>query len=275
VLARTAAMGYPAIDAGPLGFLAAPAKLDTELATHDLRLSGVWLALPFPDPQRLSAALPELLSVLDLLDRFDHQALKPVVTLADTGSPARLAEPGRAAVDRPFGLDPAEWASYVNGVERVLEICRERGHEPAFHPHGGTYVEAAWEVDRLLADLDIGLCLDPGHLMIGGAAPLEVLAAWAERINHIHIKDARQAAIAELRERHADMAEHYRCGSEIFCALGRGDANIPEIVQGLIDGGYSGWIVVEQDFVPRSRDDVARASADQEANRQFLRDLGL
>ena len=157
----------------------------------------------------------------------------------------------------------------------MLDVCRRRGHEPTFHQHGGTYVEAGWEVERLLADADVDLCFDPGHLMIGGVTPTEALEAWSGRINHVHMKDARQAVISQLRGRHADMAEHYRCGSDIFCAFGQGDANIRAIVHALVDAGYSGWIVVEQDFVPRSHEDLARASADQEANLRFLRHTGV
>ena len=38
---------------------------------------------------------------------------------------------------------------------------------------------------------------------------------------------------------------------------------------------YAGWVVVEQDFIPESRDTMDRAIADQDANLRFLRSLGL
>jgi hypothetical protein len=39
-------------------------------------------------------------------------------------------------------------------------------------------------------------------------------------------------------------------------------------------GGYSGWIVVEQDALPRDPAAYQEASAHQQQNRQFLRDRG-
>ena len=38
---------------------------------------------------------------------------------------------------------------------------------------------------------------------------------------------------------------------------------------------YTGWVVVEQDFIPESRATMDRAIVDQDANLRFLRSLGL
>ena len=42
------------------------------------------------------------------------------------------------------------------------------------HPHVGTMVETRAEVDRVLAGSSIPLCLDTGHLLIGGHRPAGV-----------------------------------------------------------------------------------------------------
>ena len=157
----------------------------------------------------------------------------------------------------------------------MLDVCRRRGHEPTFHQLGGTYVEAGWEVERLLADADVDLCFDPGHLMIGGVTPTEALEeAWSGR-DQPRAHEGR-APGGDLTAPRAPR-RHGRALSvrERHLAFGQGDANIRAIVHALVDAGYSGWIVVEQDFVPRSHEDLARASADQEANLRFLRHTGV
>ena len=40
----------------------------------------------------------------------------------------------------------------------------------------------------------MGLTLDTGHLILGGGAPLEGVRRWGDRINHVHLKDARRNA---------------------------------------------------------------------------------
>jgi inosose dehydratase len=53
----------------------------------------------------------------------------------------------------------------------ALELARSRGLEPSFHHHAGSYVEAPWEIERLLELTDVGLLLDTGHLAVGGGDP--------------------------------------------------------------------------------------------------------
>ena len=61
---------------------------------------------------------------------------------------------------------------------------------------------------------------------------------------------------------------------DVFCRLGAGRGQVDEVLGSLRDGGYEGWIVVEQDVLPRSPQAYQQASADQQQNRRFLRDRG-
>ena len=54
----------------------------------------------------------------------------------------------------------------------------------ALHPHVGTMVENAERCRRVLDDSGIALCLDTGHLLIGGADPVELARHAPERIAH-------------------------------------------------------------------------------------------
>jgi inosose dehydratase len=58
----------------------------------------------------------------------------------------------------------------------------------------------------------------------------------------------------------------------VFCRLGAGEGRVDAVLDSLRDGGYDGWIVVEQDVLPRSPEAYRQASIDQRRNRDFLRD---
>ena len=62
--------------------------------------------------------------------------------------------------------------------------------------------------------------------------------------------------------------------NDVFCRLGAGDGRVEEVLASLRSGGFDGWIVVEQDVLPRGRAAYARAAADQADNRQYLRERG-
>ena len=273
LLAAVSAAGYTGIDLGPPGYLGTPDTLPGRLRDSGLQLAGAYLQLPFSEPEALEHQWPELLELLDTLDGLEPQALAPKPTLADAGSPERQQRPGEAAHDRALGLDDEGFRRLTDGLERVVAQCRNRGFEPTFHPHAGTYVEAGWEIERLLASCDVGICFDPGHLLIGGVDPALGLASWGARINHFHLKDARVAALRRLGDAHAALDSYY--SAEVFCRLGEGDAGIEAMVAQLGALAYAGWVVVEQDFIPESRDTMDRAIADQHANLRFLRSLGL
>ena len=53
----------------------------------------------------------------------------------------------------------------------------------------GTMVENRDEVDRVLDGSAIRLCLDTGHLLIGGTDPLQLAREVPDRIAHAHLKD--------------------------------------------------------------------------------------
>ncbi len=268
--------GYQGVDLGPLGYLGAAATLGPRLAERSLGLAGAYIELPFDDAAALDAAWPSLDATLDVFDGCAGLvAGRPVArpTLAAAGSPPHQQRPGQSERDHSIGLDGAGWARFTAGLRRVLDHCRARGYEPAFHHHAGTAIEAPWEIDRLLASSDVGLCFDTGHLLVGGGDPVKCLHRWASRIKQVHIKDARRSAMDQLISDGAGSIEIWTRG--IFCALGGGDLDIAGVVAGLGSIGYSGWMVVEQDTLVADRAGFDRAVRDQRANRDALSELGL
>jgi len=275
VLDQVAAAGYAGIDLGPVGYLGSGAQLGELLAERGLGLAGAYLELPYADSGALEQVLPELDALLDTFDAVRPYLTGPAPrpTLADNGSKARRERPGRAAADHSVGLSAEEWRRFGEGLTRVVAHCRDRGYEPTFHPETGTNVEAPWEIERVLEVSDIGLCLETGHMMLGGGDPAVMLRAWAERINHVHLKDAVRTVMKGIVDDGAPVTEIW--SREAFCALGNGDLDVQEILDGLRTAGFSGWLVVEQDILPRTAERFARAAADQRDNRAYLSERGL
>jgi inosose dehydratase len=275
VLDAVARAGYDGIDLGPPGYLGTVGELPGRLRHYGLRLAGGYVALPFSQPDVVSGGLSELDALLDILDAGggpNEAAPRPRPTLADAGSDARRARPGQAQRDRTLGLDAAGWERLAEGVTMAVEACRRRGYEPAFHHHAGTYIEAPWEIEELLARTDVRLCLDTGHLLLGGGDPLQATRDWGERINHVHLKDARLSIIDGIIRDRAPITEVWR--RRAFCPLGEGDLRVDGVLEGLKAHHYQGWLVVEQDTIPGPADPMDRAVRDQARNRTYLRARG-
>jgi inosose dehydratase len=268
VLSAISDAGYEGTELGPPGYLGERDNLRDRLEEHGLALVGGYIPIRFSEPQHWSEDLEAMSRTLDLFEAAEGADAKAV--LADGGSPERAQFPGRAASDQSIGLDSAGWRRLSEGVARAADLARNRGFEPTFHHHTATFVEAPWEIERVLELTDVGLLLDTGHLALGGGDPTEALRDWGERINHVHVKDVRNDVLASVIADGADMPEAWRRG--VFCELGTGDVDLEGFFAELARSGYSDWLVVEQDMVPQSPHDAAEAEASQVRNRAWLKE---
>ncbi|WP_282845612.1 sugar phosphate isomerase/epimerase family protein [Microbacterium oxydans] len=261
--------GYQGIDLGPVGLLGRGEQLVDLLQRHALELAGGWIDLPFAadddDFERALAGLDDVLDVFVTAADTDP-VLAPLPTIADSGSAARKARPGGAP---ELTLRGDDWARFADRVNIVTARVRDRGLEPTFHHHACTHVETPEEVDALLASTDVGLTFDSGHLLIGGGDPLPDFRRWRDRVNHLHLKDARTQVLREALGSDDPMRSVWE--KRVFVPLGEGDLAVADLVDEIIASGYSGWLIVEQDVVPRSAADVERARDEQIANRDALR----
>jgi inosose dehydratase len=275
VLDQVAAAGYAGIDLGPVGYLGSGTRLGELLAERNLGLAGGYLELPYADHDALEQALGDLDALLDTFDavRSYLPGPPPRPTLADAGSPQRRSQPGRSAGQPSLGLDAGGWRRFAEGLARVVGRCRDRGYEPTFHPETGTYVEAPWEIGEVLDRSDIGLCLETGHMMMGGGDPVAMLRDWGDRVNHVHLKDGVHTVMAGIVADGGPATDIW--SREAFCELGRGDLDVDAILDGLRGISFGGWLVVEQDILPRSAERFARAAEEQRHNRAFLSQRGM
>lgn len=264
--------GYSGIDLGPVGYLGNVDELPVRLRDRGLALAGGYFQIEFNDPTRLPDELLQLDRLLDVFDAAADGGPPARPTLADAGSETRLAQPGRAQADHSLGWDDAGWARFADSMAQVAERCRDRGYEPTFHPHTATYVEAPWEIEQLLALTDVGVCLDTGHLLVGGGDPVQAVRDWADRINHVHLKDAKLDVVRGIVDDRAPVRAIWE--RRAFCRLGTGDIPLDDVLEKLRAGGYRGWLVVEQDIFP-DPDAPDQPAVDQQRNREYLRARGL
>jgi inosose dehydratase len=274
LLDAVADAGYPGVDLGPVGYFGDAKGTVERLAERGLALAGGWVQLRLVDPDGFAQDLPALEEALDIFsaarDAFPDRAPKP--TLADAGSPARQANPGRGKDLPELRLDPDGWRVLGRNLAEVAGRCRDRGLEPTFHHHACTYVEAPQEVEAFLDVSDVDLCLDTGHLLVGGGEPVEALRRWCERVNHVHLKDVRLDVLRGIIDEAAGMHAVWERGT--FCELGTGDLDVDGFLDGLRAQEFSGWLIVEQDRIAAPGEPLGVAAAAQARNLEFLRARG-
>jgi inosose dehydratase len=268
VLGAIGDAGYAGTDLGPPGYYGEGDLLRERLEANELEVVGGFVPVRFSEPEHWDEGLAGLHHTLDLFEASGATGARPV--LCDAGGPERLANPGRGGDDASLRLGDSQWATLVDGVARTAEAARERGYEPAFHHHTSSYVEGLPEIERFLADTDVELLLDTGHLAVAGGDPIAGLRDWRDRIGAIHLKDTRKDVLDGVRAARADMLTAWRRG--LFCALGDGDVDLEGFCADVERSDYEGWVVIEQDRVLEGNGSFARAVAEQQRNRAWLRE---
>ena len=229
VLSEMRELGLSATELGPTGYLGNnPNQVRDRLARYEMRLIGGFLPVPMH------------VEGLDL-----DEAERAIRTLAAAGSDVVVlaARSIDGSYDRKVALDDAEWTTLLDNLKRLQGLVRDSGMTPTLHPHVGTAIEDRAAVLRLLESSDIALCLDTGHLVIGGTDPLELVRAAADRIAHVHLKDVRLSVASTVRD--TSYIDAVRRG--LYAPLGDGDLDIAGMVDALESTGYNGWYVLEQD----------------------------
>ncbi len=232
VLTEMAGLGLGRTELGPTGYLGAdPAEVRERLERHHLKLIGGFLPVP--------------LHIDDALDL--SEAGRAIGTLAAAGAEVVVlaARSADGDYDRKVRLAEGDWPVLLHTLDRLRKLIAGHGLRATLHPHVGTAIEDRASVLRLLESSDIQLCLDTGHLLIGGMQPLELLAGYADRVAHVHLKDVRTGVAGAVTAGNTGYLDAVRAG--LYAPLGDGDLDIAGIVAALEATGYQGWYVLEQD----------------------------
>jgi inosose dehydratase len=236
VLAEMASLGLTATELGPDGFLPYdPTELRRVLERHRLRLVAGFVPVVLHDQARWEEERGEM----------DRQ----MATLAAGGAEMAVlaASSGVDGYEDAAALNEDEWGHLVAALAESSSVAASPGLGMSLHPHYGTVVERPDEIERVLAASPVDLCLDTGHVMVGGGDPVAVAEVAADRITHVHLKDV-DAGTAE-RVRHGEITYHQAVVAGLYRPLGQGDVDLAAILTLLDGAGFDGWIVLEQDTV--------------------------
>lgn len=259
VLSEMTRLGITATELGPPGYLPTdPGELRTLLDGFGITSIGGFLALALHREPEQAVATARTTAAL-----YAATGAEVLVLAAATGLDGYDTRPV---------LSDSEWQTLIETAAVIRDIAAEHGLRTVLHPHVGTHVENEADVERFLADSDLDLCLDTGHLLIGGTDPVQLAQRYPERIGHIHLKDVRDALAAEVRSGALEYSEAVRRG--LYVPLGEGDVDIDALIRGVHESGYRGWYVIEQDTALRPADSTGQPSRDTECSLRLLAGIG-
>ena len=237
VLSEMRSLGIVATEAGPDGYLGDDAERVREPAR------------PAAASRSSAASCPSSSTIPRGSTRSLAKVRRTAAFFAELGGARSLL--GRVVDDEwsaPIELTDAQWDHLLAALPLLDAVAAEHGVVHALHPHWGTLVER--DRRRQTASLegsDVAICLDTGHLALGGVRP-------APRSSQAHPRPRRARAPQRRRRRRRRSA----CGrasstSSAPCRLGSsgrsatGDARVGEVVAALERAGLRGWYVLEQD----------------------------
>jgi inosose dehydratase len=258
VLAEMRDAGLDAAEFGPDGFLPAdPAGKAAALARYGLTAVGGFVPVVLHDPA--ADPLPEIAAVLA---DFQAAGAEVLVLAAVTGLDGYDARPQ---------LGQTAWRTLLANLDAAAALAAEHGMLATLHPHVGTLVERPDEVRRVLDGCSVQLCLDSGHLLIGGTDPAELARQAPGRVAHAHLKDVDAGWAGRVRRGEVSYTEAVARG--MYRPLGQGDVDVAGLVGALRAAGYGGWYVLEQDTILTGEPSGEGPAGDARASVAYLQGL--
>ena len=232
VLAEMAELGLKGTELGAPGFFPDdPERIDELLTRNGLELVGGFVALVLHKP--------------DLIGTIDEARRAASLIAGAGGEMFVVGVVQDMDWSRPRELDDDGWARLAQNLSEIDAVVADQGLTLALHPHAGTLIETSEQVERAIEAVDVGWCLDTGHLTIGGVDPVEFARSHGDRVVHVHLKDVDAEIAADFRAGRRSLVEATRNG--LFLPLGKGDARVAEVMGALQAHGYDRWLVLEQD----------------------------
>lgn len=272
MLDQMAAAGYAGTELGPPGYFGDGPELRDGLASRGLALVGDFMPLRFSRAEHIDEDLVAMERELDVMERGRPTETMPQAILADASvEPERMRWAGQIAEHPEARLPDDRFEVMIDNIHRAAEICRRRGFDAVLHYHAGSYIETDDEIRRTFDALDtglVGMCLDTGHALFGGADPRVLLDDYSEIVRLVHIKDCDLDLLREVCRSGGGMMEAWDRG--VFCELGHGTAGLDPFLEALKATGYEGWMTVEQDRFLKPQDTPEALLALHTRNREWL-----
>ncbi len=237
--------GYTGSELGPYGFFPTdPETLRPQLEKRKLKLLASFVPVTMTDPKASEAVIQRIRKVGNLLASLKA----PFLVIADDQSPERNAFSGRVYDKGCPTLTSEQWKHIGKIVADAEKVANEFDLDLVFHPHVATYVETPEECELFYdatSHTNVGLCLDTGHCVYGHGDSVTEAKKYKDKLRFVHIKDCDVSVLQQARQNKwtfDDAIEH-----KVFTVIGQGNIDFPAFFRTLVEIGYSGWSVVEQD----------------------------
>lgn len=118
----------------------------------------------------------------------------------------------------------------ITVLEQIVPVAEEKDILICLENHAQNNLETIEDYEEVFANINspsVGLCVDTGHFDAANVSLDAVVDRLADKVNHIHVKEAAQKG--EMR----------------FVRFGQGVTENNRIIERLLDHGYEGYISVE------------------------------
>jgi len=132
--------------------------------------------------------------------------------------------------------------TFCRQVNYQVDVAQGYGIAVGLHNHLGSPVESQSELETFLTQCPgAGLILDTAHLAAADGDPVEIVNKYGDRIISVHLKD--------WFVTHPEIGLDRWPQRGRFCELGAGNIGMDNIavMKALVQAGYDGWILIEQD----------------------------
>jgi inosose dehydratase len=233
VLREMTSVGLHAIELGSPGFFPDdPAEVRAMLDRHGVEMIGGFVPVVLHDAAWADRTREEIDRVSRHLAAAGGTWFITAVVVDPDWSPR-------------YELSEDEWQHMAMMFAEIDRIAGQHGLRQAIHPHVGTLVETASDIQKVLDISNVGWCLDIAHVSVGGYDPVAFAKNYPDRVRHVHLKDVKFDVAARLNAGELSLKEAVFEG--MFCTLGEGEVDVVGAIEALEAAGYDGWYVLEQD----------------------------
>lgn len=256
-LDAVARAGYRVTELGPLGFLGEDADwIAAALSTRGLELAAAAHVHTLADP----GSAPALTAALERQGRLLSRLGCRDLILMDESE--FYPETAQGVVDE------GGWQAAMAMIRAAMSQMAHYGIRLHIHPHVGTCIEREAQVDRMLAETGASLCLDTGHHAFWDQDVLGYLDRVWDRIGFIHLKNVDPVVRARVLD--GSLGVNASFGQGVMAPLADGAVDIGAVMRRLVERGYDGFVIVEQD---PSQDGLTDPGALARSNLVFLQSV--
>lgn len=248
VMQEIALAGYDGAP-GPLSLDQPVEEVVAWFGTFGLKPAPPYYSARFWDPAEEAGILGDAPAIARYVCGLGCTELYVAATGMDHVAPSESMRRDLAGHVRPEdAMTPEQFTQFGKALGAFAEATSAEGVASCFHPHVGTVIETAAELETLLASVEPGalaLGLDTGHIAWAGDDPVQVCLHHLPRVKTLHLKDVNR----DIREQGVAAGWSYGqfTAAGVFAELGEGMVDFPVILTALRDTGFNGWLIVETD----------------------------